>query len=251
MRFVWGIVEFPGCFEENWKISSPWVTWVYSVDPSSVCHREYPHWLTVTQSAEYQWHLYLRGSRSISITVTNTSITVTNGSQKKSPTGEKNLQFGPWRNGQIVKPREVETVTGTPQSARQKNAHHPHPQHRCQEPQMAPWTPFFKIKVSKQEQIRAKYRFSSSIAKQIIDQAKAKFCRKISIILGQIWADTTARRHGILSRCTHWQIGIVSSSNIKCVGAVALLWRADTTSQFNVLRYRIVVTYFSVWQMRQ
>ena len=22
-------------------ISSPWVTWVYSVDPSSVCHREY------------------------------------------------------------------------------------------------------------------------------------------------------------------------------------------------------------------
>ena len=28
MRFVWGIVEFPGCFDEYWKISSPWVTWV-------------------------------------------------------------------------------------------------------------------------------------------------------------------------------------------------------------------------------
>ena len=28
MRFVWGIVEFPGCFEEYWKISYPWVTWV-------------------------------------------------------------------------------------------------------------------------------------------------------------------------------------------------------------------------------
>ena len=57
---------------------------------------------------------------------------------------------------------------------------------------MAPWTPLFKIKVSKQEQIREKYRLSSGIAKQIIDQAKAKFCRKISIILGQIWADTSA-----------------------------------------------------------
>ena len=83
-------------------------------------------------------------------------------------------------------------MTGTTQSARQKDAHHLHHQHRCQEPQMAPWTPLFKIKVSKQEQIRAKYRLSSGIAKQIIDQAKAKFCRKISIILGQIWADTSA-----------------------------------------------------------
>ena len=36
----------------------------------------------------------------------------------------------------------------------------------------------------------SKISASSSIAKQIIDQAKAKFCRKISIILGQIWADT-------------------------------------------------------------
>ena len=49
---------------------------------------------------------------------------------------------------------------------------------RCQEPQMAPWMPLFKIKVSKQEQIRAKYRLSSSIAKQIIDEAKAKFAAK-------------------------------------------------------------------------
>ena len=60
---------------------------------------------------------------------------------------------------------------------------------------MAPWTPLFKIKVSKQEQIRAKYRLGSSIAKQIIDQAKANFCRKISIILGQIWADTSLHMH--------------------------------------------------------
>ena len=93
-------------------------------------------------------------------------------------------------------------MTGTPQSARQKNAHHPHPQHRCQEPQMAPWTPSFKIKVSKQEQIRAKYRLSSGIAKQIIDQAKAKFCRKISIILGQMWADTNVHPDRVSLRCT-------------------------------------------------
>ena len=61
MRFVWGIVEFPGCFEEYWKISSPWVTWVYSVDPSSVCHREYPHSIAVKN---HRWLLGRHYSKS-------------------------------------------------------------------------------------------------------------------------------------------------------------------------------------------
>ena len=107
-------------------------------------------------------------------------------------------------------------MIGTLQSARQKNAHHPHPQHRCQEPQMAPWTPLFKIKVSKQEQIRAKYQLSSSIAKQIIDQAKAKFCRKISIILRQIWADPNPKPYQVqrleIKRCCSSLTAVVSST---------------------------------------